>query len=138
MLEVKVSREVDQPLEKVWAAVADFGSVGWMQGIAKCEVEGEGVGMVRNIYVDPAGSPVREKLTGLDHDAHRLQYEINEGNPMPVDNYKAWVGVEATDGGCRIDWGSTFDAKGVDDAAAKASLEGMYGVLIGWLVDGLA
>ena len=138
MVEVKVSREIDHSLEEVWGALADFGSVGWMQGVAKCVVEGEGVGMVRNIYVDPAGSPVREKLTALDAAAHRLEYEIGESNPLPVDNYKAWVAVEATQSGCRIDWGSTSDARGVDDATAKASLEGMYGVLIDWLVGGLS
>ena len=138
MVEVKVSREIDHSLEEVWGALADFGSVGWMQGVAKCVVEGEGVGMVRNIYVDPAGSPVREKLTALDATAHRLEYEIGESNPLPVDNYKAWVAVVATQSGCRIDWGSTSDARGVDDATAKATLEGMYGVLIDWLVGGLS
>lgn len=137
MIDVLVKRELEISADKVYAAVADFGSVDWMNGVAKVVIEGEGVGMVRNIYVSEETPPVREQMILRDDEAKQIGYVINEGNPMPVDKYNATVTVIATDAGCRIEWAGNFVAKGVDDATAKASLEGMYGVLIDWLVAGL-
>ncbi len=137
MLEVVVTREVDHPPEKVWGLLANFGNVSWMNGVAKVELDGDGVGMVRNIFVSPDASPVKERMTSLDDDARRLEYVIDEGNPMPVDNYQAFVAVHENGSGSRIEWGANFAAKGTDDATAEAMLEGMYGVLIDWVVAGL-
>jgi len=137
MIEIIVMRDVDFPADKVYAAVADFGSVGWMNGVAKVEIEGDGVGMVRNIFVSPDAAPVREQMTARDDDAMRIGYVITEGNPLPVDNYSATVTVVPTGSGCRVEWAGSFEAKGIDDATAKASVEGMYGVMIDWLVAGL-
>jgi hypothetical protein len=137
MIEVLVSRDCDLSAEVAYELLADFGNTSWMKGVAKTEVDGDGVGMVRNIYVDPAGAAVVEKLTARDDAAHRIDYEITENNPLPVENYQAWIEIAASGAGCRIDWCSTFEAKGVDEATAKTSVEGMYGVLIDWLLGGL-
>ncbi len=137
MIDVLVSRDLNHTAEKVYAAVADFGSVGWMNGVAKVEIEGDGVGMVRNIFVSPEAPPVREQMILRDDQARQIGYIISEGNPLPVDNYKATVTVVPNEAGCRIEWAGSFEAKGTDDATAKASVEGMYGVLIDWLTAGL-
>ena len=137
MIDVLVSRELELSADKVYAAVADFGSVGWMNGVAKVEIEGDGVGMVRNIFVSDEAPPVREQMTMRDDEAKQIGYVINEGNPLPVDKYNATVTVVTTDSGCRIEWACSCEAKGVDEATAKTTVEGMYGVLIDWLVAGL-
>ncbi len=138
MIEVKISQDVGSSFEKVWGLVADFGNTSWMQGVSKTEVTGEGPGMVRAIHVGPDAPPVLEKMTAIDRDRHRVDYTITQGNPLPVENYNAWIVVSRnSDGSAHIDWCSTFDAKkGVDDATAKTSVEGMYGVLIGWVNAG--
>jgi hypothetical protein len=136
MVEVSVTRDTDVPADTLYARVADFGNVSWMKGVAKCEVTGDGPGMVRNIFVSPEAPPVVEKLTARDDAAKRIEYSIPEGNPLPIENYAAYVVVSESGAGSRIEWGCTGDAKGIDDAAAKTAVEGMYGVLIGWVVEG--
>ena len=44
--------------------------------------------------------------------------------------------VDLGNGRSRLDWGCTAVARGVEEAAAKTAVEGMYGVLIDWLVEG--
>ena len=137
MIEILVTRELELSAEKVYGAIADFGNVGWMKGVAKVEVDGDGVGMVRNIFVSDEAPPVREQMILRDDEAMQIGYIIREGNPLPVDKYNASVAVVPTENGCRIEWAGSFEAKGTDDATAKTTVEGMYGVLIDWLVAGL-
>lgn len=132
-MEVLVTGEIDASAKDLWELVRNFGEVGWMQGVSNVELEGEGVGMVRRIY---AGGPtaVIEKMTSLDETAQRLGYTITENNPMPVSRYDAHMQVVDLGGGrSRLEWGCSADPEGVDEAAAKATVEGMYGVLISWV-----
>lgn len=139
MLEVTVGQDSDLSAEVVYELLADFGNTSWMNGVAKTEVEGDGVGMVRSIFTAPDAAPVREMLTERDDLKRKVAYTIPENNPMPVDDYAASVVVTEMGNGCRVEWSATFVAKeGVDDETAKATLTGMYGVLIGWLLDGAA
>jgi len=138
MIDVLVSKSCDSSAEKVYELLADFGNTSWMKGVAKCEVDGEGVGMVRNIFTGPDASPVREKLLARDDLARKVSYTITEGNPLPVQNYSASISVSEYGSGCRIEWTGSFEAKGVDDPTAKSTVEGMYGVLIDWVIEGAA
>ncbi|MFT5443563.1 MAG: hypothetical protein ACI8W3_002613 [Myxococcota bacterium] len=136
MIEILVSKDCDVSADVIYEMLADFGSIGWMKGVAESTVDGEGVGMVRNIFTGPDNPPVREKLVERDDLARRIGYTIPEGNPLPVDEYSATVTVSEMGDGSRIDWAGTMVAKGTDEATAKATVEGMYGVLIDWLVEG--
>jgi len=138
MTEVSVARETDVSFDAVWGLVADFGDTSWMNGVAKTEIDGDGVGMTRNVYVDPNGAPVRETLTDRDDDAHWIEYTIAEGNPLPVDDYRARVTVSSNGSGARIVWAASFEPRGVDEATAKTAVEGMYGVLLDWVIAGAA
>ncbi len=139
MVEVSVSGEIEAPVDELWKVIADFGEVGWMQGLDRVEVSGEGVGMLRAIYAGGGDTPVREELESLDEDAKRLGYGIPENNPMPVTDYHAvMAAVDMGDGRSRLDWSASFEpAPGVEDAQAKATVEGMYGVLISWVKAGV-
>ena len=93
MLEITVGRDSDLSAEVVYELLADFGNTSWMNGVAKTEVEGDGVGMVRNIFTAPDAAPVREMLTERDDLKRKIAYTIPENNPMPVDNYSSYVVV---------------------------------------------
>jgi hypothetical protein len=136
MIEVLVSKNCDLTAEVVYELLADFGNTSWMKGVAKTEIDGDGVGMVRNIYPDPNGSPVREMMTERDDLARKVSYTITEGNPLPVDDYSAYVQITELGSGCQVEWAGSFEAKGADPAAAKTAVEGMYGVLLDWLIEG--
>ncbi len=138
MIEVSVTRDSDLDAETVYELLADFGNTSWMKGVTKTEVEGDGVGMIRYIYASADGPPVHEKMTERDDLARKVSYVIDEGNPLPVENYAAYVQVSEVGDGCQIEWGCTCDAKGVDEASAKSTVEGMYGVLIDWVLEGAA
>jgi hypothetical protein len=134
MSEALVRVEIAAPVEKLWSLLADFGEIGWMQGVSKVEVKGSGVGMVREIYAIGAAAPVVEVLESKDEAARQIAYTIPENIPLPVDDYHATcVAVDLGDGRSRLDWGCTFTPKGTDEASAKAQVEAMYNVLISWV-----
>ena len=78
MIEVSVSKNSDSDADLVYELLADFGNTSWMKGVAKTEVDGDGVGMVRNIYTTPDASPVREKLLARDDLARKVRWVSEE------------------------------------------------------------
>ena len=137
MAEVMVSGEIGVSREALWKLLSDFGSVGWMQGVSKVEATGEGAGMTRAIFAG-GDEAILEVLESLDEDARCLRYTITRNNPLPVTDYHAHcTAVELGAERCRLDWGCSFAPAGADEASAVAAVEGMYGVLIGWVRDSL-
>jgi carbon monoxide dehydrogenase subunit G len=126
MAEFLVERSFTADADAVWSKLGDFAGLGdWMPGIAKNEVEGEGVGAVRRLYFNETTCVV-EKLEALDEGARSLSYSITEG-PAPVVDYLATVEVEAEGDGCKVAWRARFDTPdGVDAEAVKPALSGAY------------
>jgi hypothetical protein len=125
MAEALVQVEIEAPVDRLWALVADFGQIGWMKGIAKVEVKGSGVGMVREIHAAGSDKPVVEVLESMDEGARRIGYAIPENVPLPVDDYHATcTAVDLGDGRSRLDWGCSFTPKGVLISWVKGELEG--------------
>ena len=52
-------------------------------------------------------------------------YEIVE-LPLPVQNYKATISVAADGDQTKVDWKSTFEAKGASDDDAKKVIDGIF------------
>jgi carbon monoxide dehydrogenase subunit G len=125
MLSVKVSERLDAPAERVWELVRDFGGVQrYAAGIEKCTLEGSGIGAVRTLAL--AGGPtLQERLEALDDAGRRLSYSIVSG-PIPVADYLATVAISDEANGCRIDWSSTFEPKGISEDQARRMIEGVY------------
>ncbi len=129
--------EIAVSADDLYALLADFGDVGWMKGVTKVEVRGEGPGMTRFIY---AGGPesVVEVLESLEPAARRVGYTITKNNPLPVADYHATcTAVELGPARCRLEWACDFTPKGAEQAAAIAAVQGMYGVLISWVKEAL-
>ncbi|MBD2859159.1 SRPBCC family protein [Spongiibacter sp. KMU-158] len=136
MIEVHVSREVDAPLEKVWALMANFGDLSWAPGIERLEVIGEGIGMIRRVYM-PGMEPIDEVLTGMFPEENRLSYDIPRGLPMPMTDYSASGQVsDLGEGRSRLDWyGRCKPLEGLSEADASKILEDTYVMLLGWIND---
>jgi len=134
-MEVLVSQEIEAPADRLWAVVADFGNVAWMKGVSRCEVDGDGAGMVRSIFAGD-GPPINERLEFVDETGRRLGYEIPENVPLPVDDYHAeMVVVDLGGSRSRLEWSCTAVPKGVGEDEARKSVEAMYGVLISWVKE---
>jgi Polyketide cyclase / dehydrase and lipid transport len=110
----QVSVKVSMPVgaDKVWQALKDFGGMNkWAPGIANLELQGAGVGAVRQMTFQD-GSRVVERLESLNDASRSLTYTILEST-LPVEGYIASLTVRdlgAT--GCEVEWFSTFGAKG--------------------------
>lgn len=126
MGKIEVAEEIAAPASAAWDKLSDFGGLGWMPGVEKCEVQGEGVGAVRSI--DMGAMQIKERLESFDGDGRSLSYSITEG-PMPVQNYLATIRVSETGAdACRVDWTARFDLPdGVPADAIEKGLVGAYG-----------
>ena len=134
MASVRVTRDLPHPVEKVWGLVSDFANISWMPAGTECRVEGEGPGMVRHIAAGPMTLP--ETLESVDDASRTLIYTIPGELPFPATNYRSTMVVREKSGGSQLDWSCTYDPKG-DPAQAQAAMEGLYGTLMGWVVDAL-
>ena len=130
--------DVNASANALYEFLADFGSVSWMQGVTKVEVEGQGPGMIRSIY---AGGPecVVEVLESLEPGERRVDYTITQNNPLPVVDYHAHcTAIEVDAGRSMLRWSCEFTpAQGVDESLAVAQVEAMYGVLAGWVKNAM-
>ncbi|SCW90129.1 Polyketide cyclase / dehydrase and lipid transport [Rhizobium mongolense subsp. loessense] len=61
----------------------------------------------------------------VEHTDTSYTYEIID-SPLPVENYRATISVSAEGDRTKVDWKSTFDAKGKSDSEAKDVISGIY------------
>lgn len=129
--QVIIEAEIDAPAESVWKVLGDFRNISWVPAVAKAEFIGDGPGLTRHMYVTPDGPAIVEVLDAIDDESRTIQYSIVENNPLPVNGYKAAITVlDAEDGTTRLEWRSWFSPRGVDEAAAKATVESFYRALV--------
>ncbi|MDP4652506.1 MAG: SRPBCC family protein, partial [Haliea sp.] len=75
MINVKVERELNAPVDKVWSLLEDFGNLKWYPGWTKLDVIGEGPGMIRRIHMDGMDS-IDEILESMDPASRSFSYTI--------------------------------------------------------------
>lgn len=136
MAEAAVKGDFTISADKLWEVVRDFGNVSWMQGVSECKLEGEGPGMFRVISAGD-GPPIRERLETVDEATKTLTYTIPEGIPFPVKNYHSTMTVTAAGSGSQLEWKCSCDPDGVSEEEASATVQGMYGAMMGWLKAGV-
>ncbi len=122
--------EMNVPARTAWDVLADFGGIlKWSPGSEGATIEcvGEGVGMVRILFL-PAFGTAHERLDVLDHDTMTLVLTITEGLPFDMKEYQATISVAPIDDDhCACTWtGNYVGPDGVDDGITSASLEGAY------------
>ncbi len=136
MINVSVTADFDAPSDRLWQLVADFGDVSWMPGMDAVRVEGNGPGMTRFL---PAGEQeIHEHLESIDQDRRSLVYTIPRNIPFAVTGYRATMQVEDAAPGSRLTWSCECSPDGISDEEARATLEGLYTMMIGWIRDHLA
>jgi hypothetical protein len=134
MATTRVTRELDVPAAALWRLVSSFGDTSWMPGGTKVTLHGSGPGMERRIAAGP-DRVIRERLESVDERSRSLVYTIPENVPFPVTGYRATMRVREQGAGSELDWSASFEPAGVSEAEAAQAIEGMYGVMIGWIRD---
>lgn len=132
MATARVTRTLDVPAPALWKLIAAFGDTSWMPAGAQVTVVGSGPGMERRIAAGE-GKQIREKLESLDDKGKTLVYTIPEGVPFPVKDYRATMRVRGDGAKSDLDWSVSFEPAGASEADARKAIEGMYGVMIGWI-----
>jgi hypothetical protein len=122
-LEVSNAATVPGTPKEVWDKIGSFCAIkSWHPVIAKCEKSKEGGATYRTLTTKD-GATIKEKL--LKKTDHSYTYEIID-SPLPVQNYKSTISVAADGDQTKIEWKSTFDAKGASDDDAKKVISGIY------------
>jgi hypothetical protein len=132
MATARVTRTLDVPAAALWKLVAAFGDTSWMPAGAQVNVVGSGPGMERRIAAGE-GKVIRERLESLDEKSRTLVYTIPEGVPFPVKDYRATMRVRGEGAKSELDWSASFEPAGAAEADGRNAIEGMYGVMIGWI-----
>ncbi|MDO9392948.1 MAG: SRPBCC family protein [Methylotenera sp.] len=135
-IRLKETIEINAPADKVWAKVGSFADMSWHPAIAKTELnsgKADEVGATR-VLTTQDGGKINEVLTSFDATSMTMKYEITE-SVLPVREYGATLKVEAAgDGKSIVTWRAMFKrkdpanpgAKGQDDEAAKAAIDGIF------------
>src|SRR5262249_9091620 len=101
------------------------------------KLEGRGPGMFR-VFGGPKGE-IRERLESVDPAQRTLVYTIPQGVPFPVKGYRATMVVsDAGRGRGALEWTCEVQPDGGTETEAGKTIEGMYGMMIGWIRDHLA
>lgn len=107
----------------VWNAVKNFDSAHtWIPAVEATDASGNDKGATRTLTLK-GGATVSEKLKKFDDEKMSYMYQItdiskagevddhgemHEVPAFPVGKYKAWVSVEAADGGTKVTWVAKF------------------------------
>jgi hypothetical protein len=132
MATARVTRVLDVPADSLWKLVSAFGDTSWMPGGTPVTLHGAGPGMERRIAAG-AGKVIRERLEAVDEQSRTLVYTIPENVPFPAADYRATMRVHPHGAGSELDWSASFTPAGASEEDARKAIEGIYGVMIGWI-----
>ena len=125
LIRVTSAITLDATADEVWEQIGKYSAVAdWHPAVKEVEVEGDGVGAIRKLYLEDGGVIV-EKLDSVDPKARSYSYSIVE-SPLPVEDYKATFAVKEKGAQCVLEWQSTFKAKGVPAKQAQEMIEAIY------------
>lgn len=128
-----VKQALDVPADALWRLVSAFGDTSWMPAGTQVRLEGGGPGMIRHITAGP-GKVIQERLESVDAASRTLVYTIPVNAPFPVTSYRATMRVSARGAGSELEWSASFTPNaGAAEAEVAKAIEGMYGLMIGWL-----
>jgi hypothetical protein len=125
---VRVTQEFATPAAALWAILGDFTELSWIPEVPRCEMEGEGVGMVRHMYLDE-NFVIDERLEALDDENRTITYSIPKNNPLPVADYLATMTIhERGPDRCELEWSCTWsDPVGMTEEEAVVAITAFYG-----------
>ena len=127
-----VEKTVPVPRAKMYALLADFGGIAKIMGdaVESCVLEGEGIGSIRRVKARGSNDVLAERLDAA-LDGRMISYSLVAPSSLPFEYYNAVVTLkDAPGGGCAVEWGSNWIAKGAPDDTVRRMLCGLYSNLI--------
>jgi hypothetical protein len=136
--QVQFRAEIPASAGDAWDLLTDWaGILRWWQKPGPVEIVdvalvGTPDGLPRARRITAAGAPVAlETLLKADPAARRIYYDLADGGIPFIRNYLATTTIDAAgDDACIMEFASTFDVAGSDDAAfARAIILAVYGAI---------
>jgi hypothetical protein len=122
-LETSVTQRSSMPPDALWKKIGDFcGIKSWIPAVQDCVISPNG--KQRTVMLKGGGEVV-ESLDNWDDAKHSYSYSILS-SPLPVEDYHSTISVVPDAGGSMLVWRGTYKAKGMSDADAKKTMDGIY------------
>jgi len=97
--------------------------------IEKVDLEGKGIGTIRNIYLKGGGKIV-EELTKVDSSNHSMEFIILS-TPMPISNYTGICKVrEITNNKCEVTFTSKYSVSKENEKEIESVIKGFQETFI--------
>ena len=104
MPEFTITRQIDAPVENVWAVLDDFGDIQrWNPGVKASELTSEGPvgeGTTRHCDFAPMGA-VNERIDAYQPN-QRMTVNIHEASKLPISSAIADFNIAPMDGGTQL------------------------------------
>lgn len=101
---VTVLAHLSASTDDVWSKIGNPGTISaWHPAIAKSSLDGKD-----RLCTLANGAEINEAIDNVDDANHSYSYRIVE-SPLPVADYASTIKVVDADGGCAVEWTSSFD-----------------------------
>jgi uncharacterized protein YndB with AHSA1/START domain len=146
MQQITTWHDFDAPAALLWELLADFANIErwWPRDdvavqIARVELEGEGIGLIRHIFNVGFPVPVSERLDYQNPVSMTYRLSIVGDRPAGILSYQATGRIEALAGNhSRLHYTAEFTAQSARTAEAEAFLSGAYALMFKGLAEALA
>ncbi len=124
-LEASKTVDVAASPEKVWQTIGNFcGIADWHPVVASCAPGQQNGKPTRHLTLKNGGT-IDEEQTARSESKMQYSYTILQ-SPLPVSDYHSTISVMKKGSGSEVSWIGTFKAKGVSDADATKTIQGIY------------
>ncbi len=114
--------------DQVWSKIGDPGAISaWHPAIAKSSLEGND----RKCTLAD-GAQIDEEIDSIDDANRSYSYRIVE-SPLPLEDYSSTIKVVEADGGCSVEWSSSFDVSAGPAEDMTALIKDVYAAGLGAL-----
>ena len=128
MHSVTVSTHLSASPDLVWSKIGNPGTISaWHPAVAESSLDGKA-----RICTLANGARIEEQIDNIDTANRSYSYRIVE-SPLPVRDCNATIKVVEADGGCCVEWTSSFDVSDGPAEDAVALLKGVYDAGMGAL-----
>jgi carbon monoxide dehydrogenase subunit G len=127
MIDIEHRRDIDLSADRVWEEMRHFDRVlKWIPGgeESTISVEGQGIGMVRDIQLATMGY-VQHRLLDFDDEQRMFSYRLTGGKPLGMQDYAVVATVTPIDDDhCTIRWAGKMTGGGsLNEAEIGRALE---------------
>jgi hypothetical protein len=124
MIRVERAIRIEAPADLAWQVLGDFTLGELIEGICtRVVVEGEGIGAVRTMFLEPrlGGGCVKERLECLDANDRYMRYRMVDSGRVPFGDYLGSIRVTpAGSEACVVVMTASFVPVELEDEAARA------------------